>query len=922
MAANEVIVLVKGQADTKAIDSFKRSLGGIAKIASGFVVGAGLLKLPGLLMSAASAAAADAASTAKLQKAVENTGVAYLKYAGALDKTIKTAQRRGFTDDQARDSLALLTAQTGSAEEAFKRFTFAQDLARGANIDVVTASRLLGKVTDENVNVLNRYGISVRKGASEAELFAAIQKKFGGQADAYAKSTAGQMAAAKIAFSELKESLGRVLLPALGATARVLNRVVIPALNKMIDQLGPKLEAVMRPLGPMLRSLGQYLRFVAEDGDLLNDFLVDLPSQARPAAVALGLIVEIAKEVGRALMDAARAGLEAIAFLGRLKDKLDGVLPSSRGFTDQLIRLGAQEGTIRRIAQAIAALLLVMVAKTLIDFAAGLAMTALNFITFPLRLARDAATAVADFVSATAGLVSKIVTVTMNAVGTALDFVRSIFSGALQRLIDASPGLRVKVEPEITAKPGVGIGATLGGVFDAIGRNLGILFGAALTGTIGTFIGNIFTNPAVTFGQVLRGYWEGLAKLSAGAFGTSLKVALTRVGVVALLLEAVNVGIDALQKDFEQMGIRLGFTLGGAIIGGVIGFFAGGVGAIPGALIGAAVGSAIGEIVIAFFQDAFVDFLKNIPELLAALPGALGEALGRSLAVLASIPVLILALLLRGIFIELPKLVSKLIEFGAEMVKGIGAGIRDAAPFIFQAFAYALDPRQALKDLAVLLMSEIAKTISDPRRLFEALQMFGVTLQLGFKLAAELGLRAFQISMDGLASIAQKALGDFATNFTEGFREQWRQINEMSGGALSKISGYFQALLTPIQWVIDRIYQLIEAINRIPSPGDFLGGIGSKIGAGLSKIPGFEHGTPFVQQDTLAYLHRGERVVTAADNASGGAGNTAYITINSYGSESADNIAQTIQRVLRDQFGMDTLSGPRTPIGAFSPGRA
>lgn len=165
------------------------------------------------LMANADAAAADAASQAKLEQAVENTGVAYADYKGQLDAVIKQGQKLAFTDDQTRDSLSILTAQTGSAEEATKRYALAQDLARGANIDVVTASRLLGKVTEENVNVLARYGISMKEGASEAELFGAIQEKFGGQAQKFGESAAGASARFKDASAELREELGSKLVP-------------------------------------------------------------------------------------------------------------------------------------------------------------------------------------------------------------------------------------------------------------------------------------------------------------------------------------------------------------------------------------------------------------------------------------------------------------------------------------------------------------------------------------------------------------------------------------------------------------------------------------------------------------------------------------------------------------------------------------
>lgn len=171
------------------------------------------------------AAADDAASVARLKTAVENTGASYSDYSKQLEKVIENGQRLGFSDDQTRSSLALLSAQTGSVSEAMKRFSIAEDLARGANIDLETSSKLLGKVTEDNVRVLQRYGISIKQGASEAELFAAVQTKFAGQAETFADSTAGQFERTKIAISEAGESVGRILLPAVAQGAEFIGQM-------------------------------------------------------------------------------------------------------------------------------------------------------------------------------------------------------------------------------------------------------------------------------------------------------------------------------------------------------------------------------------------------------------------------------------------------------------------------------------------------------------------------------------------------------------------------------------------------------------------------------------------------------------------------------------------------------------------------
>ena len=255
----------------KSAGALGGAIGKVGAIASGFVVGAALSNLPALLGSMTAAAAEDAASVARLKQAVDNTGESWAKHAASMEAVIAKGQALAFTDDQTRSGLAILTAQTGSATEAQSRYALAMDLARGANIDVVTASRLLGKVTDENVNVLNRYGISVAKGSSETELFGAIADKFGGQALAFANSEAGRMEIMTDKLGEAKEEIGKGLIPAQLALAGVMTDVALPA----------------------FAAVAHAIRFVAEHGDTLRSVLAAVATtttiMAIPSLVKLAI---------------------------------------------------------------------------------------------------------------------------------------------------------------------------------------------------------------------------------------------------------------------------------------------------------------------------------------------------------------------------------------------------------------------------------------------------------------------------------------------------------------------------------------------------------------------------------------------------------------------------------------------------------
>jgi len=296
MTSAELQIIIKAKDEASgALGNIEKKAGGVGKafgdmgkIAGGFVMAQGLMSAPGFLMGMAQSAADDAASVAKLQQAVENSGASWEKYKGQLEGVVEAAQKRGFTDDEARDALSLLTAQTGDAGEAAKRFAMAQDLARGANIDVYTASKLLGKVTDENVNVLARYGIKVAEGATETELFGAIQQKFGGQAEVFAKSSAGQMAAAKIQMSELKESIGYALLPVMTKLVDVLTTKIIPAVQKLAADWIPRIKQGFADMKTAVQPVIDALRGPFKDA---LAFIMDHKEMVVGALTALALVI-------------------------------------------------------------------------------------------------------------------------------------------------------------------------------------------------------------------------------------------------------------------------------------------------------------------------------------------------------------------------------------------------------------------------------------------------------------------------------------------------------------------------------------------------------------------------------------------------------------------------------------------------------
>lgn len=236
--------------------SLGKTLGSIGKIAGGVALGAGITAAPGYLMNAAKAAADDEAATLRLNQTLSNLadvsgsgneGLAQMQE--GMEGLIKSGQDLAFSDDEVRDGMQFLIGATGDFEESSKRLAAAQDLARGANIPLSQATKMLGKLNGENVEVFKKLGITLGENATEADALAAVQQRFGNQADAYAQSTAGQFAQAQLRMGELQETIGMAILPIMTALGEILVTVVIPAFEG---------------LTPVFMAVGEGVAFLAE----------------------------------------------------------------------------------------------------------------------------------------------------------------------------------------------------------------------------------------------------------------------------------------------------------------------------------------------------------------------------------------------------------------------------------------------------------------------------------------------------------------------------------------------------------------------------------------------------------------------------------------------------------------------------------
>jgi hypothetical protein len=211
------------------------SLGSLGLLSFGPIGVIGLLTTA--MLGAGKAAAAEEKNIARLDQALKNNVKGYNGNRDAIEKVIDGRQRLGFADDKLRDSLGQLVTRTHNVKKAFDLQSIAMDLARQRNMDLETATLIVGKVYGGNVGILTRYGIAMKKGATSTEALAILQKMGAGQAEAYGKTTAAAWSRFQIAMGNLIEDIGIAALPVLTHLAEWLTGTLVPAIRTVFGNI-------------------------------------------------------------------------------------------------------------------------------------------------------------------------------------------------------------------------------------------------------------------------------------------------------------------------------------------------------------------------------------------------------------------------------------------------------------------------------------------------------------------------------------------------------------------------------------------------------------------------------------------------------------------------------------------------------------
>jgi hypothetical protein len=225
-----IITTFAGEGIQKAIKSFKQletasdkvkfvlKAGAVAGAAAFAALGAAAYQAGQQLVGFARMAAEDEKSQKQLAASIRASTKATDAQIASVEDYIDVTQRAtGVSDDQLRPAYARIIRSTRDFEKAQRLLRTALDVSAATGKPLKTVVEALSKSFDGSNLAITRLGLGYDKAQLKAMSFNDIQKdlekRFSGSALENANTFEGTMARFAITMDELKESLGKAVLP-------------------------------------------------------------------------------------------------------------------------------------------------------------------------------------------------------------------------------------------------------------------------------------------------------------------------------------------------------------------------------------------------------------------------------------------------------------------------------------------------------------------------------------------------------------------------------------------------------------------------------------------------------------------------------------------------------------------------------------
>lgn len=166
-------------------------------------------------------------SYVRLGKAMANAGVATKANLASTSELIDGYEKLGFGADKAADAYTVLITSTQNTEKSNRLLALSADLARARTMSLEDAARALTRAQAGNARIFTQFGITLDETLPKAKAIekamGQLEQKLSGQALAYTKTFAGQLAILNENLGNLAEQIGMKVLPFLNKFVAGLN---------------------------------------------------------------------------------------------------------------------------------------------------------------------------------------------------------------------------------------------------------------------------------------------------------------------------------------------------------------------------------------------------------------------------------------------------------------------------------------------------------------------------------------------------------------------------------------------------------------------------------------------------------------------------------------------------------------------------
>jgi len=231
-----VIIKLLSKFDDSGLKKAKSGFGGLTKTLGAIGIGFGLKQMTDGLLDAAKAASIDAKSMQLLNNQLVRNANATKAQVAQNNKFIDSlALQVGIADDQLRPAQARLARATGSTAKSQELLKLALDASAVSGRPLESVSTALAKAFNGNTTSLKRMFPELSKSKDIiGDLTKAVKGAAQEQADPFARMN--------VAFGELQEKLGSIILPYI---LDFIDTMMKP--GGAIDQVGMFLEDVSNP---------------------------------------------------------------------------------------------------------------------------------------------------------------------------------------------------------------------------------------------------------------------------------------------------------------------------------------------------------------------------------------------------------------------------------------------------------------------------------------------------------------------------------------------------------------------------------------------------------------------------------------------------------------------------------------------------